>query len=93
MRPRFLGNAGNEIAASSILNIKQTPPPFFISYGSNDFPHLKQQAIEMKNALQSAGGDVTSLELTGCDHLAASLSCGDADGPWVKSAVEWIRSH
>ena len=93
MRPRFLGEAGNEVAASPIHNIQGTPPPFFLAYGSDDFPHLKTQAQKMEQALRAAGGETTSLELPGCDHLQANLVCGDPDGPWAGKAIEWIKTH
>ena len=93
MRPRFLGEAGNEAAASPICNIQGTPPPFFLAYGSKDFPHLITQAQKMEQALREAGGETTSLELEGCDHLQANLVCGDPDGPWADRVIEWIRGH
>ena len=93
MRPRFLGATGNEVAASPISNIQGTPPPFFLVYGSDDFPHLKTQALEMEQALRAAGGETTSLELPGCNHLQANLVCGDPDEPWANKVIEWIRAH
>ena len=33
-------SSGNEEAASPICNIQGAPPPFFLSWGSRDFPHL-----------------------------------------------------
>ena len=93
MRPRFLGEAGNEAAASPICNIQGTPPPFFLSWGSEDFPHLITQAQKMEQALREVGGETTSLELQGCDHLQANLVCGDPDGPWAGKVIEWIRRH
>lgn len=93
MMPRFLGSIGNAVDASPVLNIMGTPPPFFISYGSNDFPHLKTQADHMADELKKAGTDVTTLELAGCDHLGASLSNGDPDGPWLDAAIDWIGKH
>lgn len=93
MRPRFLGEGGNEQAASPVANIGDTPPPFFIACGSNDFPHLRQQAFAMVLALQDACGDVTHIELPGRDHLGASLATGEADGPWLDPAVKWMLAH
>ena len=93
MRPRFLGPTGNEEAASPICNIQGTPPPFFLSYGSKDFPHLITQAQKMEQALREAGGETISLELHDCDHLQANLVCGDPHGPWADKVIEWIRGH
>ena len=91
--PRFLGWIGNAREASPVENIVGTPPPFFMSWGENDFPHLKRQATEMTAALREAGTDVTTLELPGCDHLEASLSNGDPDGPWLDAAIKWMEEH
>jgi acetyl esterase/lipase len=93
MRPRFLGAEENEIPASSLHNIHGVPPPFLISFGSRDFPHLKIQAQEMADTLVRAGGEVRLLELADCDHLGASLACGNADGQWASTVVEWMRGH
>jgi len=91
MRPRFLGTEENEIPASPLHNIQSVPPPFLISFGSRDFPHLKIQAQEMADALGRAGGDVRMLELADRDHLGASLACGDADGQWATTVLGWLR--
>ena len=95
MRPRFLGpeDSGNERPASSMDNIAGTPPPFFIAYGENDFPHLKVQAVDMQTALAAAGGEVDSMELPDCDHLEASYACGDVGGAWVTKAIAWMGAH
>jgi len=95
VRPRFLGKKGSgaETSASSIHNIQGTPPPFFMSWGSEDFPHLITQAETMQTALEAAGGDITSMELLGCDHLGASYACGDEGGAWITKAREWIQSR
>ena len=91
MRPRFLGGEVNEIPASPVHNIHAVPPPFFISYGSNEFPHVKTQAQDMAAALVRQGGSVRMLELSGCDHLGASVACGEPGGLWVTNASAWMR--
>ena len=93
MRPRFLGNAENDRAASPLYNIDGVPPPFFMAYGEEDFPHLIQQSQSMEHALNAAGGDVDRIELTGCNHLSASYAAGDPDQLWVTKAVNWMKLH
>lgn len=93
VRPRFLGSADNDRRASPCHRIQGVPPPFFMVYGEQDFPHLIPQALEMAEALRAAGGDVVCLELKGCNHFSASYVSGDADGPWVGRAVEWMRER
>ena len=93
MRPRFLDSEGaDDQDASPLFTIARTPPSF-LAWGDNDFPHLIPQAGKMVEALHAAGGDVATLTLTGCDHLAASYDCGKADGQWLPVALDWMASH
>jgi acetyl esterase/lipase len=91
MRPRFLGaeGSGSDRAASPVLRIRRTPP-FLIAYGDKDFPHLRTQAQEMDRALTAAGADVTTILMADRDHFTASLAGGEADGPWVSNALQFI---
>ncbi len=84
-RPQFLGPAeqNNEAAASPLRNVQGTPPPFFVSWGEKDFPHLIRQAEAMVAALRAAGASVETMMLPGCDHLGTSGPTGDPDGPWI----------
>jgi arylformamidase len=96
IRPRFLGRAesGHEQPASPIGNIHAAPAPFLIAHGSEDFPHLIVQAERMESALKAAaGGDVERLVLEGRNHFTASYAGGEANGPWVPRAVDWMLRH
>ena len=93
MRPRFLGDETNDQAASPILNIEGTPPPFLLAHGSKDFPHLITQAERMEQALRAAGGDVERAVLDDRDHFSASFAGGEPDGPWVGRALAWMAAH
>jgi arylformamidase len=92
-RPRFLGPEGNgaDERASPVLQIADHPPPFLIAYGSKDFPHLMRQATEMIEALRAADGEVEGIVLEGRDHFTASLAGGEANGPWVPTAIRFIE--
>jgi len=92
-RPRFLGDAGNETAASPIDHIQDPPPPFLLAHGDRDFPHLMRQAERMEAALRTAGGDVERLVLEGRNHFTASYAGGEADGPWVPRALAWMTGR
>lgn len=93
LRPQFLGSdAANDRDASPLYTIAKTPP-FFLTWGDKDIPHLIPQAEAMAAALEAAGGDVTTLVLAGCDHLEASYECGKADGRWLGKALDWMASH
>lgn len=90
-RPRFLGPEGNELPASPLFNIEGTPPPFLLAHGSEDFPHLMRQAERMEEALRARGGDATRIVLAGRNHFSASFAAGEPDGPWLKTALGWIK--
>ncbi len=93
MRPRFLGAAGNEIATSPLHAIQGRPRPFLMAHGDGDFPHLVRQAAAMEAALLQAKGEVERIVLAGRDHFSASYAGGEADGPWVPHAIDWIEKH
>jgi arylformamidase len=91
--PRFVGaEAGNDLDASPIHTITNTPP-FMMAWGDQDFPHLIVQAEKMAQALRAAGGQVETLGLLDCDHLGASYACGNPDDPWVISLIEWLSNN
>jgi acetyl esterase/lipase len=90
MKPRFLGtDPAAERAASPIHNI-ETAPPFLLAHGDKDFPHLTKQAEAMEAVLRKASGAVERIVLAGRDHFSASHAGGEADGPWVPKALDWM---
>jgi acetyl esterase/lipase len=95
-RPRFLGTVADgraELAAAPLEQLEPaTCPPFFLSHGSRDFPHLVRQAEQMVGALKAAGVPVHREVLEDCDHFEASIACGDPARAWVASAVAWMRA-
>lgn len=93
LRPQFLGSdAANDRDASPRYTIAKTPP-FFLTWGDRDIPHLIPQAEAMAAALQAAGGEVTTLAMAGCDHLETSYECAKTDGQWLAHALDWMASH
>lgn len=94
MRPRFLGGeeTGAEVPASPIANIALTPP-FFMAWGSEDFPHLQTQAQSMAVALKAARGNVETMVLEGCDHFHANYEAGNPDGIWPARAAAWMAEQ
>jgi len=94
VRPRFLGPAetGAEVPASPIANIARTPP-FFMAWGSADFPHLRRQGDEMAAALKAAGGSAETMVFEGCDHFHANYEAGNPDGPWPERAAAWMAEQ
>jgi acetyl esterase/lipase len=92
MRPRFLGpdDADTDRVASPIHHVNANAPPFLIAYGTEDFPHLRDQAERMTQTLSYAGISVEKIIFDGRDHFGASLAGGEPDGPWVARAIDWM---
>jgi len=94
-RPRFLGPVEDgpaELAASPMVRLQADAcPPFLLTHGSRDFPHLINQARQMETALKAVNVPVQVEILEDCDHFEASVACGDASRPWVARAAAWIR--
>ena len=89
-RPRFLGaDPENDRRASPRSQIG-APAPFLVAYGTKDFPHLVAQAQRFVPALRNAGGVAEELALPERTHFSASYAGGEADGPWVSAALEFM---
>ncbi|VTU19189.1 alpha/beta hydrolase [Variovorax sp. PBL-E5] len=96
-RPRFLGTQAPEradAAASPIARVEAAAcPPFLITHGSRDFPHLIVQAQQMAAALEAAGVAVQTHILEGADHFEASVACGERPAGWPALAAAWMRQR
>lgn len=96
MRPRFLGPVEPvDLArdASPLFRIEpEVTPPFLVTWGERDFPHLVVQARTMVDALEAAGVPVTTDVRAGCDHFDVSLAAGDARSGWPARAAAWMQS-
>lgn len=92
MRPRFLGpeDAATDRLASPITHVTDQAPPFLIAYGTEDFPHLRDQADRMVATLEATGIPTEKIVFDGRDHFGASLAGGEADGPWVSRVIAWM---
>jgi arylformamidase len=94
IRPRFLGaDPAADRAASPRFELRAPLPPFHVAYGTRDFPHLIAQAQRFAQAVRAAGGKAEELPLEGRTHFTASYAGGEVDGPWVPSALEFMRLH
>ena len=96
MRPRFLGPVENgraEVAAAPLAQLQpEVCPPFLLTRGSRDFPHLIAQTDQMVAALRAAGLPVQVEVLEDCDHFEASVACGDPTRAWVARAAAWMQT-
>jgi len=95
MRPRFLGDPAlaNDGPASPRTWVHGEAPPFLITWGDRDFPHLRDQAQVFARDLSAAGTAVETLELKDADHLGASYASAEADGAWVRAADRFLRNN
>jgi arylformamidase len=92
MRPRFLGSdPDNDRRAAPLFQIQPPLPPFLIAYGTNDFPHLIAQAEKFAATVRVAGGAVDTLPMDGRTHFTSSYAGGEADGPWVPTALTFMQ--
>jgi acetyl esterase/lipase len=91
MRPRFLGdeNPATDRAASPLLDQVRYLPPFLMSWGERDFPHLVTQAGSMAEALTGRGARVRTRVIAGANHLEAHLATAEPD--WLAEAVAFIQ--
>lgn len=94
VRPRFLGPLGflNEVKASPVFQLRGRTPPFFITYGSQDFPHLMLQSEQFAMVARSNGVAVETLEVDGTNHGTVLLTAGETGKPWLVSATGWMRA-
>jgi arylformamidase len=94
MRPRFLGPEaqGNEAAASPLTWLRAGAPPFHVSWGARDFPHLIAQGRRFAGELGALGVRVDTLEIPDADHLGASYASGEPAGAWLEAADRFLQS-
>ncbi|MBS28435.1 MAG: hypothetical protein CL566_05840 [Alphaproteobacteria bacterium] len=85
------GDDGRE--KSPIHRIAETPPPFLVTWGSDDYTFLIPQAKDLVQALADGGGDVESLEIAGKTHFTVLGDGADPGGEWSRRAVAWIAEH
>jgi arylformamidase len=94
MRPRFLGpqDIFNEVKASPIFRLGDRSPPFFITYGSKDFPHLMVQSEKFAMVLRAKGLSAETLEVPEATHGTVLLMAAEEGKPWLSAASRWMRA-
>ncbi|VCU69288.1 Carboxylesterase NlhH [Pigmentiphaga humi] len=94
--PALFPDGGTEerhAAASPLRAALAGAPPFHISWGSDDLPHIRAQSAHMFQALRTAGVEAETLVMENCDHFAASYATAEPEGGWVGSAERFMRRH
>jgi acetyl esterase/lipase len=92
-RPPCLPAGSDGRAESPIYSIAGPPPPFFVTWGSDDYDFLIPQAKRFADVLERAGGDVTRLECAGKTHFSVSHDCAAAGGAWMTAVIDWMGRH
>ncbi|MBO6783077.1 MAG: alpha/beta hydrolase [Alphaproteobacteria bacterium] len=85
------GDDGRE--KSPLHRIAETPPPFLVTWGSDDYPFLIPQGKEFAQALKEAGCDVEELQVPGKTHFSILGESAAPGGEWSEHAVAWIERH
>lgn len=93
VRPRFLGRDASEVAASPLFQLDAGTPPFLLTWGEHDFPHLAAQSRKFACVAEARGVDLEAHEIAGRDHFTLPDAGGEADGPWVPLIADWLRRH
>jgi len=95
VRPRFLGpvEAAYDVPASPLFNLDAPAPPFLLTFGSDDFPHLALQSRKFAAVAAAKGVDVELHEIAGRSHFTLPDAGGEADGPWVPLVLDWMDRH
>ena len=94
MRPRFLGPEGifNEVEASPIFKLGDSAPPFFIAFGTKDFPHLMVQSEKFALVVRARGWAAETLEIPDATHGTVLLMAAEPNKPWLPAATQWMRT-
>jgi acetyl esterase/lipase len=80
----------DELLAEPLHYVTGNRRPFYISWASDDFAHVKQSSQDMVAALREVGCHVASEEFAGVDHYQFNLGHGDPDNKWVQTVREWM---
>jgi arylformamidase len=91
--PPCLGEGDDGRAKSPNHRIDETPPPFLVAWGSDDYAFLIPQAKDFAAALDAAGGAVESLEVPGKTHFSVLGEGAAPGGLWAQRAVAWISGR
>ncbi|MFT5182147.1 MAG: arylformamidase [Alphaproteobacteria bacterium] len=92
-RPPCIPEGGDGRTESPVFRLQETPPPFLITWGSDDYPFLIPQAKTFAVAVGDAGSDAETLELPGKTHFTVHNEGAAGEGAWTKRALAWIEAH
>ncbi|MEP4377489.1 MAG: alpha/beta hydrolase [Alphaproteobacteria bacterium] len=91
--PPCLGEGDDGHEKSPLYRIAEVPPPFLVTWGSEDYPFLIPQAKAFAQAITDGKGEADTLEIPGKTHFTVLGDGADPAGAWNKRAVNWISQH
>lgn len=80
----------DELLAGPLHHVAGNRTPFYISWASDDFLHVKQSSQDMVAALKAEGCRVDSDEFQGVDHYDFNLAHGNPEDKWVRTVRRWM---
>jgi arylformamidase len=80
----LLATPSDASSASPIHYLEDNRVPFYLAYGTRDFPNIIRSNEEMFELLRKHGRNVERLALSGYDHFDTALKTGDVSNPWPK---------
>lgn len=92
-RPPCLEEGGDGRAESPQYRMQETPPPFLVTWGGDDYPFLIPQGKAFAEAVTEAGSPAETLELSGKTHFTVHSDGAAGDGAWTERALAWIEVH
>lgn len=73
--------------------LAETPPPFLVAWGSDDYDFLIPQAKTFSASLADAGCSVETIELAGKTHFSVLGEGAEPGGEWSARAAAWISAR
>jgi len=73
--------------------LAETPPPFLVAWGSDDYDFLIPQARTFAASLADARADVETIELAGKTHFSVLGEGAAPGGEWSARAAAWIAAR
>jgi hypothetical protein len=87
----YLAEAGHAPQASPLHLAEGNTTPFFLSWGSDDFPRIVKSNEQMLAVLREQPGLVQAEVLPGFKHFDMALALEDASHPWVARLLDWVK--
>lgn len=87
----FLADPRDSAQASPLHLAGNRRTPFFLSYGSDDFPRIKTSNELMAQALARQGGGLHVDVLDGFRHFDTALIFSEESHPWVERFIERVK--